>query len=110
MATKKNIEEQVAELTKEQQDKVFKVGKASVILLLVGLVPWLIISVLGFWTMFAPPAGFDYDNYDILYIGMMIWLIVGAVCIAGVASFIKIKYPYYSGAKWNYICKSRNGK
>ena len=110
MANKINIEEQVAQLSQEQQDKIIKVGKIAITFQLIGGIPWIIIATLGLWTMINPPLGFDYANYDDLYIGLMTWLVIGAVYIIGISAFVKIKYPYYSDAKWRYINKIRKGK
>ena len=67
MANKTPIEEQVAQLSQEQQDKILKVGKIALALQLIGGIPWLIVSLLGMFTMIDPPLGFDYNDYDKLY-------------------------------------------
>jgi len=54
--------------------------------------------------------GFDYNDYDKLFIGLMTWLLIGAIYIIGIFVFVKIKYPYYSDAKWRYINKMRKQK
>ncbi len=110
MSAKRNIEEQVAELTQEQQDKIIKVGKIGVALQLIGGIPWLILSILGIFTLINPPLDFDYNNYDKLFIGLITLLILGMLYIFGILIFVKIKYPYYSDAKWKYINKARKGK
>ena len=107
---KKSIEEQVAELTQEQQDKILKVGKTAMIWQLVVGVPWFIFTILGFFTLTNPPIGFDYSNFDKLYLGYMTFLVIGAAYLVGVLVFVKIKYPFYSDAKWKYINKMRKGK
>ena len=110
MANKTPIEEQVAQLTREQQDKIIKVGKIAVTLQLIGGIPWMIFLALGLWVMTNPPIGFDYGDYDKLYLGLMTWLVIGFLYIAGILLFVKIKYPYYSDAKWRYINKKRKQK
>lgn len=60
--------------------------------------------------MIDPPLGFDYNNYDKLYAGLLIWLIIGCVYIVGILAFVKIKYPYYSDAKWKFIHNMRKQK
>lgn len=107
MANKTTIEEQVAQLSQEQQDKIIKVGKVALIIELIVGIPWIIISLLGLWVIAKPPLGFDYDNYDSLYKGFYIWLAIGLVILIGIVAFVKIKYPYYSDAKWKYINKKR---
>jgi len=110
MAIKTPIEEQVAQLSQQQQDKIIKVGKIATALQLIGGIPWMIFSALGLWTMINPPLGFDYNDYDKLFIGLMTWLLIGAIYIIGIFVFVKIKYPYYSDAKWRYINKMRKQK
>lgn len=110
MANKISIEEQVAQLSQEEQDKIIKAGKiASALQLIIGI-PWFIIAVLGLITMINPPLRFDYNDYDKLYFGLMIWLFIGAALITGILVFVKVKFPYYSDAKWRYINKMRKGK
>ena len=107
MANKVPIEEQVAQLSQYQQDKIVRVGKIASVLQLVGGIPWLVFSVLGLWTLINPPLGFDYNDLDKVYKGLMIWLLIGAIYIVGISVFVKIKYPYYSDAKCRYIIKIR---
>ncbi len=110
MANKVNIEEQVAQLSQEQQDKIIKVGKIATALQLIGGIPWIIVAALGVWAMINPPLRFDYANYDKVFIGLMTWIFIGAVYIIGILLFVKIRYPYYSDAKWRYINKTRKNK
>ncbi len=110
MSQKMKIEDQVAELTLEQQDKIVKVGKIATALQLIGGIPWFIVAILGIWTMISPPLGFDYNDYDKLFLGLIAWLIIGGLYVVGILVFVKIKYPYYSDAKCNYIIKIRKGK
>lgn len=107
MKTKKSIAEQVAELTPEQQDTLIKVGKRALIIELIIGIPWIIISLLGFCIMVSPPVGFDYANYDKLFMGFELILVIGAVCMLGIVIFVKVKYPYYTDARWKYIHKMR---
>jgi hypothetical protein len=110
MANKINVEEQVAQLSQEQQDKIYKVGIIALVLQLIGGIPWFIGVVSCLYTMIALPASFDLANYDKLFIGFIVWLILGAAYVIGISVFVKIKFPYYSDAKWNYINKMRKGK
>lgn len=110
MANKTPIEEQVAQLSQEQQDKIIKVGKIGTALELIGGIPWMIFAALGLCTMINPPLGFDYSNYDKLYLGLMTWVFIGAIYIVGILVFVKIKCPYYSDAKCRYINKMRKQK
>ena len=110
MANKVSIEEQVAQLSQEQQDKVIKVGKISLIVMLAGIIPWLIGVILGIATIINPPADLSVARFDGLFIGLLGWLAIGAVYVIGILAFVKIKYPYYSDAKWRYINQMRTGK
>lgn len=110
MANKTSIEEQVAQLSQQQQDKVIKVGKIATALQLIGGIPWIIFEALVLWTMLNPPLGFDYNDYDKLYIVLMTCFFIGVIYMVGILVFVKIKYPYYSDAKWRYIKKMRKQK
>ncbi len=110
MADKISIEEQVAQLSEEQQNKIIKVGKIAMATELIVGIPWLIISIIGLFVLFDPPLGLSYTDMDKVYIGFNIWLVLGAVFFIAILAFIKIKYPYYSDAKWRYINKKRKGK
>ena len=107
MADKKSIEQQVAELSQEQQNKIIKVGKIGVAVLLSIAIPWIILIVSGIFLLLEPPAGVDYDK---LFIGFETLIALGGLCIFAILIFIKIKYPYYSDAKYKYISKMRKGK
>ncbi len=110
MANKESIAQQVAQLSQEQQDKILKVGRIALTLQLIVGIPWLIVALFGVWTLIDPPMEFVYYGYDKLYMRFMTWIAVGAVYLIGVVVFVKIKYPYYSDAKWKYINKARKGK
>ena len=107
---KRSIAEQVAALSQEKQDMIVKIGRRATILQLSVGIPWLILSAIGLWVMLKPPASFDYSDYDRLYIGLMIWIILGAIYILGIFIYILVKYPYYSDARWRYITKMRKEK
>lgn len=107
---KRSIAEQVAALSQEKQDKIVKIGKRATLMQLSVGIPWLILSALGLWFMINPPLSFDYNDYDRLYISLMIWIILGAVYILGIFIYILVKYPYYSDARWRYITKMRKKK
>ena len=107
MKNKKSIEEQVAELTLEQQDKIIKVGKVATALQLVGGIPWFLLCLMGLWVIINPPLSMSWSDYDKLYLGFLTLLVIGAVYVLGIFLFVKIKYPYYSDTKWRYIAKKR---
>lgn len=107
MKDTKTLEEQIAEMTEEQKDKIIKVGKVAQIVQLVGGIPLFLLSLLGMWVVIDPPLGFDMMNYDRLFGGAVIIWILTAVYFVGVLVFVKVKYPEYSDKKWNYINNER---
>ena len=107
MKNTENIENQVAQLTTEQQNKILKVGKMAVALQLVVLIPWMILCVVGIFTLIDPPATLSWEDYDKVFYGLMTLLVLGAAYVVGIFLFVKIKYPYYSDAKYRYIQKTR---
>ena len=110
MKEKLSIEEQVRNLTPEEQDKVVKVGKIATALMLIGGIPLMIICALGALTMMDPPANLTYDNMDKFMIGFYTALGVGIAYIIGIFLFVKIKYPFYSDAKCRYLMRERKKK
>ena len=110
MANKIPIEEQVAKLTEEQQNKIIKVGKIATVALLVGGIPWFIMSALGIWVLLCNPTNLGYAEYDALFKGLIVWMFLGALYMFGVSAFAKLKCPYYSDAKCRYLLKTRKQK
>lgn len=110
MANNINIAEEVAQMSQEQQDKIIKVGKIATAIELIVAIPWFIGTLLGLWVIIDPPASISLANYDTLLLGFTTWLVVGALYIFGVFVFVKIKFPFYSDAKWKYINNMRKGK
>ena len=100
---KKSIEEQVAELTEEQKNKIPKIGKTAVIVQIVIAVPYLIMQVLSLFAMRDLKKYIDYSEYDRFWSGYTIFTVIGAVLVIGVVVFVKLMYPYYSDAKYRYI-------
>ena len=103
----KTIEEQVSELTEKQKDTIIKVGKVALILQLVVAIPILLICIIGLFAMKNPPLGFDYNE---IFSGIMSLLVIMAIWVVGILAFVKIKWPYYSDKKWQYINKIRKQK
>ena len=102
-----SIEEQIAELTPEQQNKVLKAGKFAIIgCALVGI-PWILGCILGLFVLIDPPLGFDHSNYNGLCIGYFMWAIIGFLLYMMVPIITKLVWPYYSDAKFRYIKKQR---
>ena len=104
MKKKLPIEEQVAQLTPEQQRKILKVGPTALTLMLIVEIPWIIFSIVGVFAMIDPPAGYDASE---IYKGFLIFLALGLLYVFGILLFVKIKYPFYSDAKWQYLNKLR---
>ena len=98
------IEEQVAQLTPEQQRKILKVGPIALTLMLIVEIPWIFFLIVGLFTMIDPPAGYEFSE---IYKGFWIFLLLGLLYVWGILLFVKIKYPFYSDAKWQYLNKLR---
>lgn len=107
MAVKSNVEEQVTQLTPQQQDKLLKVGNIALILELVGGIPLVIWMIVGLLKLLNPPAGIDFAEYDKVYQGVMLSVAVGMVYLLGVFVYIKVACPYFGDKKWLYIRKMR---
>ena len=106
----KTIEEQVNELTEKQKATIIKVGKVALTLQLIVAIPILLLCIIGLFCMVNPPLGFDYSDTNKLFSGIMILLVIMAVWVIGLLAFVKIKWPYYSDKKWQYINKMRKQK
>ena len=106
----KTIEEQVNELTEQEKDTVIKVGKIALILQLIVAIPVILLCIIGLFCMVNPPMGFDYSDTDKIFSGIITLLIIMAVWVIGLLAFVKIKWPYYSDKKWQYIHKMRKQK
>jgi len=99
---KLTIEDQVSQLTQEQQKKILKIHKvanivASIIYTLV--VIWI---AFGMYLTFCPPITMDVD-YTKIGLGIIGGGSIGVACVFAMLLFIKIKFPYYSEAKAKYI-------
>ncbi len=106
----KTIENQVNELTEKQKDTIIKVGKVALTLQLIVVIPIILLCIIGLFCMVNPPSGFDYSDTDKMFSGIMILLVIMAVWVIGLLAFVKIKWPYYSDKKWQYINKIRKQK
>ena len=107
MKDTRSIAQQVADMTKEQQEKVLKVGLRPLIFLLAGATVLLVLCILALWIMTKPPAGFSLADYDKLYIGLLITECVGALYVIGVPIVTRSVCPYYSDAKWRFLRRQR---
>ena len=105
----KTIEEQVNDLTEQQKDTIIKVGKIALVFQLVVAIPILLICIIGVFCMANPPAGSAFDA-DKLFSGIITLLVIMGVYVIGILVFVKIKWPYYSDKKWQYINKMRKQK
>ena len=106
MADKAVIAKQVAELTKEQQDTLVRVGKIGMAFLIPGAIIGVIGALIGVFAI----MGADYTNSDKIFTYSMIWDVICVVYIAVVYICMKVKCPYYSDAKARYIINLRKGK
>lgn len=110
MANKPDVAQEVAQLSQEQQDTIIKVGKRALFWQMIVAIPWLILMILGIFVLIDPPLDFDYNDYGKLYLGYLTLAVLGAAYLIGVLVFVKVKYPFYSDAKWRYINNMRKGK
>lgn len=108
--TQKTIEEQVNELTEQQKNTIIKVGKRALALQLIGAIPMLVLCIIGLYSMVNPPMGYDYMDSEKIFSGIMTLLVIMAVYVIGITVFVKVKWPYYSDKKWQYINKMRKRK
>ena len=100
MANKVSIEEQVAQLTPQQQDNILKAGKIATIVDSIFIAAMMLWGILGILVILDPPRG--ADSLSIL-IGVIVGEVIGMLCVLAVSAFIMIKYPYYSDKKLKYI-------
>ena len=106
----KTIEQQVNELTEQQKDTIIKVGKIALTLQLIVAIPILLFCIVGLFCMVNPPMGVDYSDTDKIFAGIVTLLVIMAVWVIGILVFVKVKWPYYSDKKWQYINKMRKRK
>ncbi|MBQ7836217.1 MAG: hypothetical protein IJ389_03085 [Clostridia bacterium] len=106
---KQSIEEQVSQLTLEQQDKILKVGKTAFIIQLIFLIPYILYCFFTTMFMFAVSVS-GADVYWTVYFIWMVSLVIGYLPILAVPIVLKVKWPYYSDAKYRYIRKERKNK
>lgn len=101
----RSIEEQVAEMTEEQKDKILKIDWIAGIAIVLGVIPAILVSVFSSILMFNVSLSNFFSNA--LLIISLILLALAAIYTFGVLIFIKIKFPYYNGDKCTYIRKRR---
>ena len=101
---KKSIEEQVAELTEEQKDKIVKVGKWGTVAFLVTILPLLLFFLLVSFSIMLMPGMATNTPF------LIGWIVLGALSFVAIIAYlivIKAICPYYSDKKCNYIQKCR---
>ncbi|MBR6548865.1 MAG: hypothetical protein IKT68_04895 [Clostridia bacterium] len=109
---KKPVAEQVAELTPEQQEKMYRVGKIAWLIELLAAAPFVVVGVsLIFYGVFLSTGLYpDWDAVDqaMLFGGIasFIGVVIAVVCLV----VVKVQCPYYSDSKWWYIRKMRKQK
>lgn len=103
-----SIEEQVAQLTEEQKDTILKVDLIGGLCVLLGVVPVVVLMLFNMLAILDVSLPFEIAG------GMVaVNFVLMALCfvfVIGVLVFVKIKFPYYSGKKCDYIRKMRKGK
>ena len=102
MKKKKSIEEQVAELTEEQKNKVLKFGSWSLIAVLLVFIPQVVVFILATAVLCLSSSLTTNIPYLIGWGALFV-----SVVVTGIAYFVimKIVCPYYSDRKYNYIKK-----
>ena len=103
MKDKRSIEEQVAELTEDQKNKVIKAGFWATIAYIVGFLPLLIIFILATLGMFIFPSFATSIPY------IVAWAVLGLLTFATLIAWfviLKVVCPYYSDRKYAYIKKN----
>lgn len=98
------IEEQVAELTEKEKDKIVIADLIIGIVLVIALLP--IISIMIICTLLIPNPAF-YHMADGLLITSFILMVVGLLLCLLAFVILKLVCPYYSNKKCKYIKKMR---
>ena len=104
MVDQLSIEEQVAQLTAEEKNKVLKIGKSATIIGSVIIALMLLWFLGGIYLMIAPPLGIELDFIK-LGLGIIGGGVIGFVALIAMIIIIKVKYPFYSDKKLSYIKK-----
>ena len=113
MEQRKTTAEKVAELTQEQQDRIYKCGKVALIVQICGLIPLvslLFYSVFMFIHIRQSPLGVDLKELENAKMWVFISGAVASVYALGVLIVLKLVCPQYSESKWRYIRKMRKKK
>ena len=108
MKETKNVYQQVEELTQEQQDTILKVDLFAGMAIVLGVLPGIVLMIINFLAILDVSLPFEISNQMVIAN-----FIIMSVCFAfviGVLIFVKVKFPYYSGKKCDYIRKSRKIK
>ncbi len=97
--------EKVAQLTKEQQDRLYKIGKIALIVSGTFFVICLSAAAMFLYSM----SGSDPIDTEKIEILSTVVVVVMFVLLGAVAA-IKGRYPYWSDSNWLYLIKMRKGK
>ena len=109
---KKPVAEQVAELTPEQQEELYRAGKIAWLIELVAAVPFVVVGLAvvlyGYFLAVGPSPDWDAFGQAMSFGGILsfIGFVIALVCLV----VVKVKCPYYSDSKWFYIRKMRKKK
>ncbi len=106
MKNTRTLEEQVAQMTEEQKDKIVRIGTGFLLALCVVDIPLLLFSWIGFWAMTEA----SYERADSIFILSLSTGILAMIFTIGVVLFVKLKYPEYSDGKRRYIRKERKAR
>ena len=106
MKDTRTIEEQVAQMTEQEKDKIVNVGIVALVVQCVIAIPLVVLSWIGFWAMTEA----SYKTADKIFVLSLSLDIVAIIFIIAVCLFVKFKYPDYSDRKWRYIRKERKAR
>ncbi len=107
MVNQLTIEEQVAQLTVEEKNKILKIGKSATIIGSVIIALMLLWFLGGICLMIAPPLGVELDYFK-LGLGIIGGGVIGFAALIAMIIIIKVKYPFYSDKKLSHIKKLNN--
>ena len=97
--------EKVAQLTKEQQDMLYKIGKIA--LIVAGVFVAVCVVIFAF---VINSIGTDSWNDGNLVDVLMSAVIIVMFALLAVIAAIKGRFPYWSDSNWFYLLKMRKGK
>ena len=105
MAHQLSIEEQVAQLTEEEKNKILKIGKVVSIIGIIIIALMILWCLMGCYLMMNLPLTAEINLVQ-MELGIIGGEVIGFAAIIAMLIFVKVKYPFYSDKKLIYIKKS----